>query len=75
MINGIRNNSIIKSSGRGSVLPTLQLKSTGGLGQRFWYLNGNEIMSGNENKVLRYCFKRTGQFQIMVLIVAGILRW
>ena len=70
-INGIRNNSVIKTSATASILPTVQLDSSGGEGLRFWYLNGKEIMSGNMNKVLRYKFNQAGQYQILVIDSSG----
>lgn len=63
---GIRQNAILKPlPGQRSL--DLQVESQGGAGQRWWFLNGEQIESQGSNKNFKTTLRERGRYQLIVL--------
>ena len=63
---GIRQHAILKPlPGQRSL--DLQVESQGGVGQRWWFLNGEQIESQGSNQTFKTTLSQPGQYQLSVL--------
>ena len=68
MISGIREGAVIKRlPGEGNV--TLSVMSTGGEGERWWFLNGEPLAGRNYNYSLKLYLP--GEYQLLVMDKSG----
>ncbi|NOQ65466.1 MAG: penicillin-binding protein 1C [Methyloprofundus sp.] len=71
VIEGLQDHSILQSAGGHFSLPIISLKTTGGQGQQFWYVNGQAIETTGLGQNMHYRFRRTGKYQLMVIDSIG----
>jgi len=70
-IEGLEDNTILRSAGASQQLPRIKLKARGGQGLLYWFINGHLKYSISNNKVIFHQFKSAGSYQITVLDDAG----
>lgn len=70
-IDGVLPDSILTATSVNARLPTVSLKTLGGIGRRFWYLNGASIAVTRDNQVVNYAVTQPGQYQLAVVDEAG----
>jgi penicillin-binding protein 1C len=70
-INGVSPESILTATSINAALPTIALKALGGIGRRFWYLNGRSIAVTENRQVANYAIPQPGQYQLAVVDEAG----
>ncbi|BCG64153.1 MAG: penicillin-binding protein 1C [Methyloprofundus sp.] len=68
---GLEDHVILRVIRNDMDLPTIQLSTQGGIGQLYWYINGQEVAITRGNELMRYQFKNTGQYQITVIDSLG----
>ncbi|EIC82493.1 peptidoglycan glycosyltransferase PbpC [Serratia sp. M24T3] len=63
---GIRDNAILRPlPGKNSI--DLRIESQGGSGQRWWFLNGEQIASGADSRHFQTTLSQPGKYQLTVL--------
>ncbi|WP_314153476.1 peptidoglycan glycosyltransferase PbpC [Rouxiella badensis] len=63
---GIRDNAILKPlPGQRSL--SLRIESQGGAGRRWWFLNGEQVENGADNRIFQATLSQPGQYQLSVL--------
>jgi penicillin-binding protein 1C len=70
-IDGLSPESILTATSLKAALPTITLKTLGGIGRRFWYLNGQSIAVTHNSQVANYPIPKPGQYQLAVVDEAG----
>lgn len=70
-ISGISPESILTATSVNAAPPTIPLTTLGGIGRRFWYLNGQSIAVAQNNQVVNYTISRPGRYQLAVVDEAG----
>ena len=70
-ISGISPQSILTATAANAAPPTIPLTSLGGIGRRFWYLNGQAIGVAQSRQVLNYALPQPGRYQLGVVDEAG----
>jgi penicillin-binding protein 1C len=68
---GLEDHVILKAIRNDVELPTIQLSAQGGVGQLYWYINGQDVAITQGNELMRYQFKNRGKYQIMVIDSLG----
>jgi len=69
-IDGLENNMIVRAAGASKNLPRIRLKTKGGQGKIYWFINGH-LKYSVSNKTIYHQFESTGSYQISVLDDAG----
>ncbi len=70
LIVGIKTNSILKRLPGQNEL-TLNLVAQGGVGKRWWFLNGELIFEDEQQKNLHYTFRQPGHYQLFIMDESG----
>lgn len=70
LIMGIKNDSLMKRLPGKSTLE-LRAASQGGAGQRWWFLNGEQITEEQDGGQLIYSLSRPGKYQLVVMDESG----
>ncbi len=68
---GLEDKHVLKAVQPVSDLPTVQLSTRGGNGKVYWYVNGQEVATSYADNIMRYPFKRAGEYQITVIDSLG----
>ncbi|MFV0482123.1 MAG: penicillin-binding protein 1C [Campylobacteraceae bacterium] len=70
LITDIKSGTILKQPNNEDVLmPTIS--SQGGLGKRWWFLNGELVATNYEHQRLNYKFQKDGKFQLLIMDESG----
>lgn len=71
IITGVKPDSVLSSTSDNSGLPTIVLKTLGGIGRQFWYLNGRPVATTQEGQAVNHTLSRAGRYQLAVVDEAG----
>ncbi len=69
----IEDGITLKAAPGAGALPSLPLIAEGGVGQRYWYINGRPRYSARPGQAIVHQFANTGRFQLMVMDSQGSL--
>jgi penicillin-binding protein 1C len=70
-IDGLSPDAVFTAASVNAGPPTIALKTLGGIGRRFWYLNGASIAVTRDSQVVNYAIPQPGQYQLAVVDEAG----
>lgn len=70
-IDGLPPDAVLTATSAHAGPPTIPLKTLGGIGRRFWYLNGASIAVTRNNQIVNYAIPQPGQYQLAVVDEAG----
>ncbi|MEJ2156018.1 MAG: penicillin-binding protein 1C [Desulfobacteraceae bacterium] len=71
VITGVQPEAVLSSTSDSTRLPTLMLDALGGMGRRFWYLNGHPIAATQSDQTAHHALSRAGRYQLAVVDEAG----
>jgi len=70
-IEGLENNTKLRSAGASKALPRIKLQTQGGQGKSYWFINAHLKYSTSNNQAVYHQFKTAGKYQITVIDDAG----
>jgi penicillin-binding protein 1C len=70
-IDGLPPDAVLTASAVNAGPPAIALKTLGGIGRRFWYLNGASIAVTRDRQVVHYAIPQSGRYQLAVVDEAG----
>lgn len=70
-ITGVQREAVLSSTSDSTRLPDLMLDALGGIGQRFWYLNGRPVAVTESGQTRHHPLSRAGRYQLAVVDEAG----
>ena len=70
-IEGLENNTKLRSAGADKVLPRIKLHASGGQGTYYWLINDHLVYTVSSGLPVYHRFLTTGAFQITVIDAAG----
>lgn len=70
-ISGLSADSLLANTSDSEKPPVVALDALGGVGRKYWYLNGRPIAVSKVDEVIHYPFQNSGQYQLAVVDEAG----
>ena len=70
-IEGLENNTKLRSAGASKILPRIKLQAKGGQGEIYWFINAHLIYTVSNSRPIFHQFEAAGNYQITVIDDAG----
>ena len=67
VITGVQPEAVLSATSDSTRLPTLMLDALGGMGRRFWYLNGRPIAATQIGRTTHHYLSKAGRYQLAVV--------
>jgi penicillin-binding protein 1C len=71
IITGVKPEAVLSSTSDSTRPPTLMLDALGGIGRRFWYLNGRPVAVTESGQTIHHPLPEAGRYQLAVADEAG----
>ncbi len=71
VITGVKPDAMFSATSDSTRLPTLTLDALGGMGRRFWYLNGRPVAVTENAQIAHHPIAQAGRYQLAVVDEAG----
>ena len=70
-IEGLENNTKLRSAGASIILPRIKLQAKGGQGKFYWFINAHLLYTVPNDRPVFHQFETTGKYQITVIDDTG----
>ena len=71
IIAGVKQAAVLTATSDSNHLPTLTLDALGGIGRRFWYLNGRPVAVTESGQIAHHTLSQSGRYQLAVVDEGG----